>query len=523
MLVALRVCNVGGFEEATLELGEGMTVLTGETGAGKTLLVEALHLVLGGTERSLPLRDPSRAALAEATFVDAGDEVVCARERTPAGRLRAMLDGTTTSAKVLAERTASLCELHGQHEHQVLRRPGAARAILDLAEGIDDAVVRKLRRERRALLEVRERLGGSAGERARRLEVLEHERAEIDGAGICGPDELDQLLAEAEVLGELVDSKERVQRAVDALDLDGDLPSATERVSTALAELPVSLPAREELLGVLRELSSIAAGLRGRLEAIGDDPARLDALHERAAMLQSLVRKHGRTLADVLSRREQLGEELDGLRDDERRAGVVDAEILTLEAALGEAEGELLELRRAAAGRLAAAVGARFADLALPRARFEVLVGGQAGEDVTFAFSGNPSMELSPLAEAASGGELSRVMLALTLATRSGGGCMVFDEVDAGIGGATARSLAACLRELAGACQVLVVTHLASVAASADHHLVVRVDDAGRGTVDAVAGEDRVRELARMLDGDPEHPDAVAHARSLLERDRAGT
>ncbi len=522
MLAALRVCNVGGFEDAALELREGMTALTGETGAGKTLLVEALHLVLGGTERTLPVRDPSRPALAEATFVDAGEEVVLARERTTGGRLRALLDGTTTAAKVLAERGESLCELHGQHEHQVLRRPGAARTILDLSAGLDDSVVRKLRRERRALLEVRQRLGGSASDRARRMELLDHERGEIDAASPTGPGELDELVAQAAALGELVDAGERVQRALLALDREGEGPSATERVSTALAELPATFPAREELLGLLRQLTSVAAGLRSGLDALGEDPGRLDAIQERISMLQSLVRKHGRTLGDVLERREALDTEWAALEDDERRAGVVDQELAELDATLLEAERELLEARRDAATRLAGAVVDRFGDLALPRARFEVLVGGDAGEDVAFLFSGNPALEPSALSDAASGGELSRVMLALTLATRSGSGCMVFDEVDAGIGGATARSLAACLREVATNRQVLVVTHLASVAAAADHHLVVRVDARGDAVVHAVTGEDRVRELARMLDGDPEHPDAVAHARSLLGRDHAG-
>jgi DNA repair protein RecN (Recombination protein N) len=525
MLAALRVRNVGAFDEATVDFDHGFTVLTGETGAGKTLLVEALHLVLGGSDRSLPVRDAEAPSLVEATFLVGDEEVVAGRERSGGGRLRALLDGVTTSAKLLSERVAPLCELHGQHEHQVLRRPGAARSILDRAGSIDDAEVRRLRRHQRELLELRDRLGGTGDARARRVALLEHELAEIDVVAPEGPRELDELVEEAIVLTSLVDARDSIVRALVKLDSDGDGASASELVASALGELPRTLEGpRLEIAAVLERLRAVAGELRRDVDQVGEDPHRLDELNSRITKLQDLVRKHGRSLADVLARRGELQKELAELHGDDERAAGVENELATATSALGIEERSLLEARRSAAEALASRVQGRLEALALAHARFQVRVEGSAGEDVTFLFAGSAGFEPAPLADAASGGELSRVMLAVSLATRVDGACMVFDEVDAGVGGATALALAACLRELASHCQVVVVTHLATVAAVADHQIVVTADAAGRASrAVVVTGDERVRELARMLGGDPSHPDALAHARSLLARDPATT
>jgi DNA repair protein RecN (Recombination protein N) len=523
MLSTLRVRNVGTFGDVTVELDDGLTVLTGETGAGKTLLVEALHLVLGGSDRSLPVRDATTSSLVEATFVDGTEEVVAARERSASGRLRALLDGTTTSAKALSERTETLCELHGQHEHQVLRRPGAARAFLDRSAGLDDVDVRQLRRDHRELLDLRERLGGSATERRRHLELLAHERDEIDAVAPTSPTELEELLEEAVELTALVDARDAITRAIESLDSDRDAASASAMLGVALAELPKELAARSEAADLLDRTRALASSLRRELDLVGEDPARLDALSDRISKLQGLIRKHGHSLDDVLVRRKALEAELAQLDADEQRSSEVDAELDGVAATLAKAEAHLRAARSGAGARLATDVRGRLGDLALDHATFDVAVDGTAGDEVTFLFAGSSGFEAAPLADAASGGELSRVMLALTLATRASAACTIFDEVDAGVGGATALALATCLRELATHSQVIVVTHLASVAAVADHQLVVTVAPDGNGSrVEAVVGEARIRELARMLAGDPDHPDAVAHARALL-RDPAAS
>jgi DNA repair protein RecN (Recombination protein N) len=428
------------------------------------------------------------------------------------------------SAQLLATRGEPLCQLHGQHEHQVLRAPGAARSLLDRSGSIDDVGVRALRGERTQLLAQRDRLGGAADERARRLDLLAHECAEIDAIAPEGPDEIEQLLEEVAALTAILDAKDALSRAAATLDNDdGDEAlSAADLLARALGVLPRSMEAhRDELSGLLERTRALSARLHVELGAADDDPGRLDWLNGRITGLQALVRKHGHSLADVLSERVALGAELERLEDDDVRSRELDDELGVLEAKLADAEAELLARRTVAAGGLAAGVQARLASLAMPQARFDVAVAGSAGEQVAFLFAGSDAFEPAPLADAASGGELSRVMLALTLASRSGASTMVFDEVDAGVGGATALSLASCLAEVARHRQVLVVTHLATVAAAATHHVVVTrgvtADDPT--SVEVVDGDARVREIARMLAGDPDDAVALAHATALLTGD----
>jgi len=524
MLETLRIANLGAVDELVLDLEPGLTVLTGETGVGKTLLVEALHLVLGGGDRGAPVRDPALPSRVEAVFSTPDGELVLARERAASGRLRALVDGGLSSASILAERAESLCELHGQHEHQVLRAQGSARALLDRAGGIDDAAVRDLRSRRRDLEDTRARLGGSAQERARRLELVDHEIDEIDAVAPDGPDEVERRLEEATAVSAVLESKDALAGAAGALDGDGDEATASGLIAAALALIPRALGGTRDQLGsLLEQVRALSGELRHELEVLDDDPERLEALNERIARLQALVRKHGHVLADVLARRATLASEHQQLHEDEARSADLDAELAGVAASLADAEAEVRAARERAGRTLAESVQRRLPPLALPHATFEVHVEGDAGERVQFLFAGSGAFEPAPLADTASGGELSRVMLALTLATRGDAACVVFDEVDAGVGGKTARSLAACLEELAEDRQVIVVTHLATVAAVAAHHLVVARAATSDGPADvrAVRDRDRVEEIARMLAGDPADPLAIAHAEALLAGESA--
>ena len=524
MLETLRVRNYGAVDEAVIEFEQGLTVLTGETGAGKTLLVEALHLVLGGADRRLPVRNPELPSLAEAVFSAGAGELVLARERSPQGRLRAVIDGATASAQALAAQASELCELHGQHEHQVLRRAGAPRVVLDRMGGIDDTTVQRLRAERRELLALRERLGGETAERGRRLEVAVHDRDEIDAIAPTGPSEIEELQAEATVLAELVEARDALLAAAGALDADGDEPSAAQLVGSALSALPRTLSAPRELLtSLLEQVRDVRGELLASLQRIEDDPERLALLDQRIGRLRDLVRKHGDSLAGVLERRETLDGEVARLRADEATAVALEGRLAGLDGALHDEEASLLAAREHAAAALTTRVQDRLGALELAHARFDVHVEGSAGEQVQFLFAGSGAFEPAPLADVASGGELSRVMLALTLASPSRAACLVFDEVDAGVGGSTARTLAACLAELAFDHQVIVVTHLASVAAAATHQVVVTRSETrgGPASIRQLDGEDRVEEIARMLAGDPSDPVAIAHATGLLAGDSA--
>jgi DNA repair protein RecN (Recombination protein N) len=525
MLETLRVRNYGAVDEAVIEFEAGLTVLTGETGAGKTLLVEALHLVLGGADRGLPVRSPKRASLAEAVFADGhGDAIVLARERSAQGRLRAVVDGVTASAQVLASRGESLCELHGQHEHQVLRRPGAARVLLDHAGGLDDSMVVRLRAQRRELLALREQLGGAAEHRARRLEIAVHDRDEIDDVAPTGPGEIESLQAEAAGLAELVEARDGLLAAVGALDADGEEPSAAQLVGGALSAVPRSSEdARAALTGLLEHVREVRADLLTRLQRLEEDPERLARLDARIARLRDLVRKHGAGLDDVIAQRAVLDEEVRRLEGDEATAVELEGRLAAAERALHAEEDALFEARRRAATVLTARVQDRLTSLELAHARFEVRVEGVAGEQTQFLFAGSGAFEPAPLADVASGGELSRVMLALTLASPSRASCLVFDEVDAGVGGVTARTLAQCLAELATSHQVIVVTHLASVAAAAAHQVVVTRSEepGGPASIRQLRHAERIEEIARMLAGDPTDPVAIAHASGLLTGDSA--
>jgi DNA repair protein RecN (Recombination protein N) len=521
MLQTLHVRNIGAVDDVVIDFAEGLNVLSGETGAGKTLLVEALHLVLGGGDRNLPVRDPDSASSVEAVFIDEGGaEVLFARELPAGGRLRALIDGRTVSAQILAERAATLCELHGQHEHQVLRQPGAARALLDRAGRIDSSAVQGLRLEHRRLVESQARLGGSADDRSRRIDFLAHELGEIDAVAPADGDEIERLLAEVAALSETVEAKEAIMRAGAAIDGEGDEPSAVGMVQLALSEVPQGLTGvRDDLLEISERLRTLASRLRDDLEALEEDPHRLGLLDERVGRLQGLVRKHGHSLSDVISKRDEIAAALETLREDESAAVSIGRRLDAVAGDLAAAEGRLLQARRAAAAALSGAVHQRLGGLALEHARFEAAVDGPGGDQVAFLFAGSRAFEPAPLAEAASGGELSRVMLALTLATDVGAGCLVFDEVDAGIGGATARSLAACLAETAMHRQVIVVTHLATVAAAATHHVLVSrgASHTSPASVRTVRGEERVAEVARMLSGGAGDDTAMAHAASLLD------
>ena len=327
MLETLRIANLGAVDELVLDLDDGLTVLTGETGVGKTLLVEALHLVLGGADRKVPVRAPDAPSRVEAIFTGPGGEVLLTRERSSHGRLRATVDGSLASAQSLAERAETLCELHGQHEHQVLRAPAAARALLDRAGGVDDAEVRALRARRRDLAVAREHLGGSAEERARRLELVAHELEEIDAVAPNGPDEVDRLLAEAASVSAILESRDALRAVAGTLD-DDEETSAAGLLAAARALLPRELEGRrEELAALLDAVRELAGELRKELEAVEGDPARLEALNERIARLQALIRKHGQRLGDVLDRRVALGEELARLEGDEARSAGLDEEL----------------------------------------------------------------------------------------------------------------------------------------------------------------------------------------------------
>ncbi len=560
MLLELRVRDLGVVEDVTVPFARGMTALTGETGAGKTLLVEALAAVVGGRIGASAVRSGAQEAVIEARFegspeaMDGGEpersideaegarrgeetaETVLARSLPREGRTRCWIDGRMSTVAALAEVGAAYVDIHGQHEQQSLLRPAGQRRALDAFGRLNDRPVQEGRRRLRAIEREIAELGGSPSERAQQLDLLQFQVEEITNAAIQGPDEDERLRGEEEVLANLEAHREALREAL-ALLGGGHLPDegaegtgAVERVGEAAAALGNRdrfSAWRSRLDGVVAELDDLATDLRTALESWDLNPARLAEVQARRKVLADLRRKHGGDLGDVLAFATAAEQRMAELRDVEDRLEALAARRDQEENELRRQERELREARASAAARLASSVDQRLHGLAMPGASLRVEVAMEAaGDDVRFQLAANPGEPPKPLSQVASGGELARCTLALRLLTPGGPPTVLFDEVDAGVGGEAALALAAALRELGETRQVLVVTHLPQVAAFADHHVVVAKSlSEGRTVTECspVSGADRVVELARMLSGHPESATARAHATELLDLGRRST
>lgn len=549
----LRLESLGVIDEADLELGPGFTVITGETGAGKTMVVTALGLLRGERADSALVRrgadrarieaavDPSPevTALVEEAGGEVDDEVILARVLTAQGRSRALAGGSTVPAGLLARLADSLVAVHGQSDQQRLLRPQEQRAALDRYAG--DAVADLLAQYRPAYQALREHrarlesLRSHAAERLQRLDLLRHGLDEIDAVD-PRPGEDEELLAAENRLAHAESLAAAATGASSALAEDEHSAAAALAAARALVDPVAGNDPRlaelgERIARAAIDVTDIASELAGYAADIDLDPAALAAVQERRAALTALQRRYGPTVDEVIAWAEKAREEVLELDQDdstierlERRIGDLDREVADLAARLSAA-------RRRAADELADRVGVELADLALPAAHVDIRLtrvepGPHGADEVEFWFAANSGAEPRPLAKSASGGELSRVMLALevVVAGRDPVPTLVFDEVDAGIGGRTAVEVGRRLARLAEHAQVIAVTHLPQVAAFADFHFVVSKSDDGTVTSSSVVrldDEARVDELARMLAGLDESTAAQEHARELLELARA--
>ncbi len=556
MLRELRLRNVAVIDAVTVPFAPGLNVLTGETGAGKSILIDALLLVRGGRAQADLVRAGAEAATLEAVF-DAGavtgvaavldeaglalddGQLVVRREVGRSGRHRAFVNDSPVTVALLERLGDLLVEVHGQHEHQRLLAAAHQLEVLDRfaeAEPLGERVA-NLFAKYRAAREAVERLRSAERDRAQRVDLLRFQVSELDAARLR-PGEEEELRAErrrlqhaeriaaglAEVGALLVeDADAAAARLARATRLLGDLGRLDPSLAAPVAALEAAAAHLEEAVLAVR-----------RLRAEGEaEPGRLAAVDERLDALARLKRKYGDTEEAMLAFRAGAAQELDQLErheevlaGEERRLAEQQGELLAAAGALGEA-------RRAAAGRLAALVERELRALGMERARLEIAletapeVSARGLERVEFRFSANPGEEPRPLARIASGGELSRTMLAVqaVLAAADRVPTLVFDEVDAGIGGRVAAAVGEKLAAVARGRQVLCVTHLAQIAARADHHLrVVKAVRGGRTrvAVDALSGAARVEEIARMLAGQALTPAALRHARELLEPARRG-
>jgi DNA repair protein RecN (Recombination protein N) len=525
VLHELLVRDLGVIHEVALVIGPGMTALTGETGAGKTLLVEAVELILGGRADPALVRPGSTEASVEGRFDGPdGTEVVVRRVLPASGRSRAYIDGRLATAGELQALGAELVDLHGQHTHQSLFAVASQRGALDAFGHVDLVPLERLRAEQAELERRRNDLGGDERARAREIELLRYQVDEIDRVAIAGPDEDSALSDEEDLLAEAVAHQAAAQAALAALDDDGGARGRLAEAAAELAERSPFATTHDRLVAVGAEMDDLVMGVRDVAERIEPDPERLDGIRRRRHDLADLRRKYGETLAEVLSYRSQVGEQLGALEEHDQRAAAIDRDLERVAAERRSAEQAVGSARRDAAPALATAVSDHLGELAMARAQVEVVVGEDPGDDVEFLLAANAGAPALSLRKVASGGELARAMLALRLVLTSGPATLVFDEVDAGVGGTAATAVGRALARLGTDHQVLVVTHLPQVAACADAQVSIVKHDDGvttRAEATVVEGEDRVVELTRMLAGRPDSETGREHARELLGTARA--
>ncbi|WFB10253.1 DNA repair protein RecN [Streptomyces sp. LX-29] len=577
VLEEMRIRALGVIDDAVVELSPGFTAVTGETGAGKTMVVTSLGLLLGGRADAGLVRIGAKSAVVEGRIAvdrrssvavraeEAGAELddgalLISRTISAEGRSRAHVGGRAVPVGLLSELADELVAVHGQTDQQGLLRPARQRQALDRYAG--DAVAGPLEKYAAAYGRLRavstelDELTTRARERAQEADLLRFGLDEIAAAEPL-PGEDAELAAEAERLGHAEALASAATAAHTALagdpeDLEGvdaaTLVAGAHRALESVRSHDPALAALADRVGEIGILLSDAAGeLAGYADDLDADPRRLAAVEERRATLTHLTRKYGESVADVLAWAERGAARLAELEGDDDRIGELTAERDALRAELGTLAQTLTDARTEAAGRFAEAVTAELAELAMPHARvsFEirqtetadetagievggrpVLFGPRGADEVELLLAPHPGAVPRPIAKGASGGELSRVMLAVEVVFAGSDPVptYLFDEVDAGVGGKAAVEIGRRLARLAHSAQVVVVTHLPQVAAFADRHLVVEKTNDGsvtRSGVQAMEGEDRVRELSRMLAGQEDSQLARAHAEELLAAARA--
>ncbi len=552
MLVELRIRNVAVIDAVTLPLAAGLNVLTGETGAGKSLIVGSLGMLLGERAASDRVRAGADKATVEGVFdasrlpnvralldergIDADDDLlVLKREIGANGRSRAWINGSPVTAAVLADVGVRLVSVHGQHDSRQLIDADHQRELLDafvsaqpVRARVADAYARL------SALRTREReLDRRRQEAERRADYLRFVVREIEDAALVSGEE-NALGSDVRRLAHAVELQSLAAQAAEAISGDDDAALArlatVRRLLLGLARIdPATERWQSAFDSAVYALDELSRELQEYAEGVESDPVRLQRLEVRRDVLHALTRKYGPTLDEVLVTGRTAREELDLVEGGSLDHKAITAARATVEGELVELASELTRVRQSGAQRLASAVAALLPELGMPDGTFGVTITpldeiGEAGaEQVRFVATLNAGSDARPLGRIASGGELARVMLALStvLARLQQVPTLVFDEVDAGVGGAVAWQVGALMRRVAGHHQVLAISHLAQIAARAHHHVVVHKSAVGTITsadTAVVAHEARVVEIARMLGGDADREVSRAHARELLER-----
>jgi DNA repair protein RecN (Recombination protein N) len=556
VLHELRIENLLLIEAAELRFGEGLNAITGETGAGKTILAHSIDLLMGGKARPQIVRPGAEEAYVEGVFSlpegllddpdlreiaqrlpEGSSEIVLGRRVGVSGRTSAFVQGRSASAADLQALGARVLAFYGQHEHRKLTLSSAQLEVLDGFAGPEHVERRRRYRAAHAeltvlaaeLAELREREGA----RERDLDITRYELEEIQAARPDAGEE-GELGAERERLRHAEALRSAAGGALGALSGREDDGGATALLAHAGAALGGASGVDRDLdalgeraRGLEVELGDLAAELRSYLDAVEAEPGRLQEVEERLDVIDRLKRKHGGSVEAVVAHAERCRAEIERLENADERGVELEERVREVAERRDALGGELSRARADAAQGLEERVAVELAELAMEGAALEISLephpdghGPSGRERVTFMVATNPGLPVSPLRDAASGGELSRVMLALTgLGPDAGARSLVFDEIDAGIGGNTARAVGERLRRLSGERQVICITHLPQIASLASAHFrIEKIAERGetRAIVDRVDGEELVAEICRMLGADREDEAASRHARELL-------
>lgn len=543
MIRYLAIRNLAVIESVAVDFEPSFNILTGETGAGKSILVEAVGLLLGGRATQDLIRTGEDVASVEALFETAeGEELIVRREITSQGRSRAFINGALATAAALKDLANRLVELHGQHEHQQLLDPSQHLALLDTWAGLDEprgrvaAAFAQVRGYREQL----DRLRMDDRERAARLDLVEFQLGELQKANLQpGEDETlsadRQLLRSADTIHRLCNEGYAELYDTESAAL-GVLGRVWKRVGELAAIDPRFAPHLDARDAIKAQLEDLAFTLRDFADGIDASPARLQQVEDRLALIERLKRKHGGSLEEAIAKRDRLAAEHAALTGGQSTLADIEQHLADAGRRFLDEARDLSTARRSAAARFAKSIESELADLAMAKTRFEVRLSSREPEDQwtdagidagEFFLSPNVGEELRPLARIVSGGELSRVMLALkTLGAKDGmpGKTLIFDEVDAGIGGRVASVVGDKLAALGQRFQVLCITHLPQIAACGRTHFLIEKRVQGSRTVTSVTrlgDEDRVAEVARMMGGSAAGIKALESARELLGTSQA--
>ena len=552
MLREIHIKNFSIIDNVHIEFGEGFNVLTGETGAGKSIIVDALSLALGERATGDFIRSGEKEAVVEAFFdlspevldtstktflddngINADDGLILKRIISAKGRSRAYINGSMVNIQNLSDVSSAIIDVHGQYEHQSLLSPEKQLDLLDIYGA--------LLKERRGveglyekLLEIKRRISGleqKEQDRAQRLDMLEFQVREIQDADLS-PGEEEQLAEEEKVLGSSVRLAELSNKSYESLySSDDSCISALSEIMTDLEAIAGIDSRADEALrsvkDVLPLLEETGYFLRDYKDSLDFDPGRLEHVQERLELIKRLGRKYGGSVSGIIEFGEKALEELDGLMNSEEALGFLKEELEEIKTVFAEKAGQLSKKRVKIAKKVETGVVSQLKELSMPDTRFSVRItqeeGGRNGIDnVEFLISPNVGEDLKPLAKIASGGELSRVMLSLKVILAKGDETpvLVFDEIDTGIGGKTADMVGEKLKGLSRYHQVLCITHLPQIASFGDRHMKIEKKAGKERTkveVNSINRDERTEEIARMLGGKISKV-SLKHAEEMLAK-----